>query len=328
MAISADEWLARLEQEYVSSFITAGGSAVKFVVADGDQLSIVARDLANLAQQHNLTYIPIDAATTKLHMIQDVFFAIARALDWNAMAQHFVEALFERQGYEWPRPGEAVPLHQVAEHNRIDVTLMRRDFRQWLTGEVMRDTQMTQDFRVAMTRLCLRRLEPEDTQLGITAPVLEWLRGELRRVGVLKETSITTKITRHNGRAMLRSLCRWLRLCGRRGLCASLDIRQLAKTGATAGDGIRYSPAAIMDGFEVLRQLIDDGEHFAGLLLVVLADGSLIGDDPKRSLDAYLALKMRIWADVRPEGRDNPLAPLVRLADPPTLGSVQAMATP
>ena len=54
---------------------------------------------------------------------------------------------------------------------------------------------------------------------------------------------------------------------------------------------------------------------FAGLLLVVLADELLIGDDPKRSLDAYLALKMRIWADVRPEGRDNPLAPLVRLAD-------------
>jgi len=25
-------------------------------------------------------------------------------------------------------------------------------------------------------------------------------------------------------------------------------------------------------------------------------------------------LKMRIWSDVRPEGRDNPLAPLVVLA--------------
>jgi hypothetical protein len=328
MGVSADEWLARLEQEYISEFITAGGSAVKFVIGDGEQLTIVAGELANLSQQHDLAYIRMDAATTKLHMIQDVFFAIARALDWNAMAQHFVEALFERQGYGWPRPGEAVPIHQVAEHNRIDVTLMRRDFRQWLTGEVMRDTQMTQDFRVAMTRLCLRRLEPEDTQLGITAPVLEWLRGELRRVGALKETSITTKITRHNGRAMLRSLCRWLRLCGRRGLCASLDIRQLAKTGATAGDGIRYSPAAIMDGFEVLRQLIDDGEHFAGLLLVVLADESLIGEDPKRSLDAYLALKMRIWADVRPEGRENPLAPLVRLAHLPTRSSAQAMAAP
>jgi hypothetical protein len=69
-----------------------------------------------------------------------------------------------------------------------------------------------------------------------------------------------------------------------------------------------------LDAFEVLRQLIDDAEHFAGLLLVVLADDALIGDDPKRSVGAYPALKMRIWDDVRPEGRDNPLAPLVRLA--------------
>jgi hypothetical protein len=327
MAVPADEWLDRIEQEYVRGFITGGGSVVKFVIGDENQLAGVARMLAELSEQHALAYVAIDAATTKLHMIQDVFFAISRALDWNAMAQHFVEGLFDRQGYEWPRPGEAVPIHHVAERNRIDVTLMRRDFRQWLTGEVMRDTEMTQDFRVAMTRLCLRRLEPEDTQLGITTPVLEWLRGELRRVGTLKEASITAKITRHNGRAMLRSLCRWLRLCGRRGLCVSLDIRRLAKTGATAGEGIRYSPGAVMDGFEVLRQLIDDGEHFAGLLLVVLADESLIGDDTKRSLDAYLALKMRIWADVRAEGRDNPLAPLVRLAGHPTSGWTRVAAT-
>jgi hypothetical protein len=94
----------------------------------------------------------------------------------------------------------------------------------------------------------------------------------------------------------------------------TLDIRQLGKTGAAVGSGLRYSPAAVMDGFEVLRQLIDDAEHFAGLLLVVIADDTLIGDDLKRSLGAYQALKMRIWDDVRPEGRDNPLAPLVRLA--------------
>lgn len=284
--------------------------------------------LTELSERHGLAYVAIDAATTKLHMIQDVFFAVARVLDWNAMAQHFVESLFERQGYEWPRPGEAVPIQEVAACNRVDVTLMRRDFRRWLTTEVMRDTEMTQDFRVAMTRLCLRRLEPEDTQPGITTPVLEWLRGELRRVGALKEASITAKITRHNGRAMLRSLCRWLRLCGRRGLCATLNIRQLGKTGAVAGDGLRYSPAAVMDGFEVLRQLIDDTEHFAGPMLVVLADDSLTGEDRKRSLDAYLALKMRIWDDVRPEGRDNPLAPLVRLAGQPSPASMRAMVAP
>jgi hypothetical protein len=328
MTVAAQEWLDLIEREYLRDFVTDGGAAVKFVVADADQLWAFSGGLTELSEQHQLAHVAIDAAATKLHMIQDVFFAIARALDWNGMAQRLVESLFDRQGYEWPRPGEAVPIHEVAERNRSDVTLMRRDVRQWLTAEVMRDTEMTQDFRVAMTRLCLRRLEPEDTQPGITTPVLEWLKGELRRVGALKEASITAKITRHNGRAMLRSLCRWLRLCGRRGLCVTLDVRQLGKTGAATGDGLRYSPAAVMDGFEVLRQMIDDAEHFTGLMLVVLADETLIGEDPKRSLDAYLALKMRIWDDVRPEGRDNPLAPLVRLAGQPTGRSTLAVVMP
>lgn len=315
MAVAASEWLDLIEREYIVDFVTAGGSAVKFLVGDERQVAAVGRRLAELSQARGLEHVRVDAAKTRLHMIQDIFFAIARSLNWNAMAQCFVEALFDRQGYEWPRPGESVPIHEIAESNRIDVTLVRRDFRRWLTAEVMQDAEMTQDFRVAMTRLCLRRLEPE-ARPGVTMPVLEWLRGELRRFGELKETSITSKITRHNGRAMLRSLCRWLRLCGRRGICITVDIRQLGQTRSIAG-GIKYSPAGVMDSFEVLRQVIDDAEHFTGLLFIVLADDSLTDGDPKRCLGVYPAIKQRIWDDVRPEGRDNPLAPLVRLASGP-----------
>ena len=328
MAVRAHEWLELIEREYLTDFIVAGGGAVKFAVGDAHQLEIIGRVLDLLSERHALAHVAIDAATTRVHMIQDVFFAIAGALDWDAMAQCFVESLFGRMGYEWPCPGEAVPIQVVAERNRVDVTLLRRDFRQWLSAEVMQDTEMTQDFRMAVTQLCLQRLEPEDAQLGITTPVLQWLRGELRRIGALKQTFITARITRHNARAMLRSLCRWLRLCGRQGLFSALDIRQLSRPVAAVGDGIRYSPGAVLDVFEVLRQIIDDSEHFGGLLLVVLADQSLIGDDPKRSLNAYFALKMRIWSDARPEGRDNPLAPLVVLAEQPTAGEINSAAMP
>src|SRR5438552_14827680 len=160
MAVAAHEWLELVEREYLTDFVTAGGGAVKFVVGDAHQLMVVGRVLDLLSERHGLARMTIDAATTRLHMIQDVFFAIARALDWNAMAQHFVESLFRRKCDEWPRPGEAVPIQHMAECNDLDVTLLRRDFRQWLTAEVMRDTEMTQDFRVAMTQLCLQRLEP------------------------------------------------------------------------------------------------------------------------------------------------------------------------
>jgi hypothetical protein len=97
MAVAVQEWLELIEREYLPDFVTAGGSTVKFVVGDAHQLMVVARVLDLLSERHGLAHIAIDAATIRLHMIQDVFFAIARALDWNAMAQHFVESLFCRK---------------------------------------------------------------------------------------------------------------------------------------------------------------------------------------------------------------------------------------
>jgi hypothetical protein len=134
MAVAAAEWLDLIEREYLSGFVTEGGAAVKFAVGEEAELASLRERLGALSARHELTFVHLDAAATRLHMIQDVFFAVARTLDWDAMAQHFVEALFDRQGYEWPRPGEAVAIHQVAEHNGVAVPLMRRSLQHWLTA--------------------------------------------------------------------------------------------------------------------------------------------------------------------------------------------------
>ncbi len=313
IGVTTEAWLDLIDREYLYEYISGGGSAVKFVEGEAEQLEAIQARLVTLAERHELASCRINASQTRLHMIQDIFFAISRSLDWSAMAQTFVEALVTKQGYRWPRPGGGVTFQDVAAYNGIDVRFFRRDLYLWLTEEIMRDHSMSQDFRTAMATLCRTRLEPDETDKGVTAPVLEWLRGELRAIGALRQTYITAKITRHNGRAMLRSLCRWLRLCGRKGICVTLDIRQVLRTGTALAEGVRYSAAAVMDAFEVLRQLIDDAEAFQGLLVVVLADEALTGLDPKRSLNAYAALKMRVWDDVRATRRDNPLAALVRL---------------
>jgi hypothetical protein len=313
LSVAAETWLNLIDQEYFRDFVCDGGSAVKFIEGQAEQLVEVQGRLLALAEGHGLMTCRIEASQTKLHMIQDVFFAISRSIDWPAMAQGFVEALVTKNGYGWPRAGGGITFQDVAAYNGIDVRLFRPELNRWLTDEIMRDRSMSQDFRIAMATLCRTRLEPDEADKGVTAPVLEWLRGELRSIGPLRQTYIAAKITRHNGRAMLRSLCRWLALCGRKGICMTLDIRQVLRTGTALAEGLRYSAAAVIDAFEVLRQLIDDAETFQGLFVVVLADESLTGLDPKRSLNAYDALKMRVWDDVRATGRDNPLAPLVRL---------------
>lgn len=312
MAVSETDWLDLIQREYLSRFIPGGGAAVKFIVGEDELLSQVHKRLATMSKERRLEFVAVDAAATKLHMIQDVFFAIARQIDWDALAQRWVEAVFRKHQYEWPQVGKAVPIRDLSLANKLDETLLNRQVYQWLTAYIMRDREMAQDFRAAMTHLCMRRMEMADDRAA--APVIEWLRGNLRAIGAVRQVPINSRITRHNGRAMLRSLCRWLRLSGGPGLAVTLDIRQIARTGSVPEDQLRYSAAAVLDGFEVLRQLIDDAESFEGLFVTVLADPAFVQDDPKRSVAAYTALKERIWADVHARGHENPLAPLLQIS--------------
>jgi P-loop Domain of unknown function (DUF2791) len=170
---------------------------------------------------------------------------------------------------------------------------------------------LAQDFRAAMLWLCLSRLEPDGGD--IAEPVMQWLRGEKVAPALLRSADISVRISRTNARPMLVSLCHFLRKAGAAGLLVVLDVRQLSRT-AAAEDTLRYSPAAVMDTYEVLREIIDDAENLPGLFVAVLADAALATGDPRRALAQYAALQMRVWPDVRPGDRQNPMAPLVWLA--------------
>jgi hypothetical protein len=115
---------------------------------------------------------------------------------------------------------------------------------------------------------------------------------------------------------MLSSLTRWLRLTGQGGLILSLDIsRYFSKKDALPPDGtLFFSSSATMDLFELLRQFIDSADETEGLLMVVLAPHEFL-TDARRGVDRYEALKLRVWDDIRPKHRQNPLASLVRIQD-------------
>ena len=311
MPIHRDVWLSLINREYITSFIPEGGGATRFVVADDDaSMSHLSAALRSMAQQAGLSVVAIDTAETKLHMLQFVFFAVVRALDWDALLQRRLERLVLEAGYGWPEPGASVTLAALADHNQVAPAILRTRVQQQITSSVWRNPRLAQDFRNAVTALLDARLTGDQDELQ--AAVLGWLRGDPGALSRVKGAQIGARIGRHNARAMLVSLCHWLRTCGPRGLVIMLDIRRLLRDRREVADGIAYTPAAVMDCYEVIRQVIDDAEHLEGLFLAVLADARLINDEvPKRALSQYAALKMRVWDDVRPQGRDNPLSPLV-----------------
>jgi len=306
-----DLWLRLLETEYLSDFVPAGGGAVKLLVGTAPDLDGVAGRLADLAARHGLLSARVDSAATRIHMLQDVFFAIASSLDWDALVQRFLEGIFERNGYPWPRPGEAMSMADLAASFGVAEPILARNRDQWLTPALLQDRSLGRDMRGALYRRCLARMEPAGGDKLWTETVQHWLRGEKVSAAMLRGCEIGGKITRTTARAALTSLCQFVRKAGGAGLLLVVDLRHAVRPPSAAGGGVRYTSAALMDAYEVLRELIDDAEHMPAMLTVVLAGPELIGDDPRRALGQYAALKMRVWPDVRPGDRQNPLAPLV-----------------
>jgi hypothetical protein len=311
-AVPLAEWLRIVEAEYFDEYLPAGGAAVKFVLADDETARDVPHAATDMAQRHGLLAVEIGAATTKLHLLHDLFFAIARALPWDSLLQRYIEDLFNRNGYAWPEPGTQMSMADLAADFGIAANLLARSRDQWLSRDLWDDAHLAQDFRAAMLALCLAWLEADES--GSHPPVRQWLFGEKVGLSLLRQCDIAARIGRTNARSMLISLCHFLRKAGGQGLLLCLDLRPALRVGGVVGQTVRYTPAAVMDLYEVLRELIDDIEHLPGLFVLALADQSLIAGDRKRTLDTYKALEMRIWPDVRPGDRQNPLAPLVTVA--------------
>ena len=316
--LSSFDWLRVIEGEYFDEFLKAGGAAAKFVIGDEAAHEELLSEIAIMAQRHGLLHARLSAGDTKLHMVQDIFFALARSLPWARILQRYIEDLFARHEHPWPRPGEALGTAELAEVFGIAPGIMIRHRDQWLSRDVWDDPLLARDFRAGIIAMCLSRLDPGGgTRDGGGAggdadtPVHQWMRGEKPALSALRAFDITTQITRANARAMLISLCHFLRKAGAPGLLLILDLRPAARTGRAASDGIKWTPSAVMDLYEVLRAMIDDLEHLPGLFILGLADQGLIAGDRRRTLDTYKALEMRIWPDVRPGDQQNPLAPLV-----------------
>jgi hypothetical protein len=311
-ALPTERWLRVIEPEYFADYLPAGGAAVKFVIADDAAIVRLRHATEALAQRHSMLPVHISAGDVRLHMLQDVFFAVARVLPWDTLLQRYIEQLFTRNGYTWPHPGSDLTMPELADEFGIAATLLGRNRDQWLSRDLWDDANLAQDFRSAMLRLCIGRLEPEAGALD--SPVLQWLRGEKIGLPQLRQYDIAARIGRTNARAMLISLCHFVRKAGTRGLLLTLDLRPALRVAIAGEGGVRYSHAAVMDLYEVLREIIDDIEHLPGLFLLGLADQTLVAGDRRRTLDTYKALEMRIWPDVRPGDRQNPLAPLVTVS--------------
>lgn len=315
MELRPQEWFQTIRQEYLQRFVGQGGSAVKFVVTSSDTDRARVQDqLVALAASEHYACVRVDAKETKIHMMDKFFHHVASRIPWNALAAQFVRRLLQENGYQIPEAQEDFCMAGVARMNERAEPLLRRDLNSWLERAIYRDTQMCQEFRMAMIRLCLGQMDSGSESPFMTESVKAWLCGELRQISALKEALIFQKIVRTNARYMFASLSRWLRLVGKTGLVVSLDLsRCLESKKPAVPEGLYYGVSATLDAYEMLRQFIDGTDELESLLLVVSVPPEFL-TDVRRGLNRYEALKLRIWDEVRDRHYQNPLGALIRLS--------------
>ncbi len=232
-------------------------------------------------------------------------------MDILSLAQGQAEKIVSDVGFVCPRSGEPATFEAIGRASEVDTAIVKREIQRYMTKHLMQDRRLAQYFPVAIMRLVYgrfqtRKVDQDDEQRMI----LEWLRGDLRGRSGLASMGISGHIGRHNARAMLRSLSHWHRSVRARAVLLWID---LGAVGATGGRH-RYTLAAALDVFEVLRPSIDGIDAIGGMFCVVAVRPSFLDEsDHRYSIHAYLSLKMRLRSDVRPDGRDDPLAPLVEL---------------
>jgi|SRR6202171_4321212 len=314
MSISFDEWMPLLKEEYLDTFIAAGGAAVKFLVIGDEGRRVVSQEVRLAAADYVVA--EVDGKRTKIHMIDKLFHEIARQIDWDDLAYRFVRRLFIENKYDLPDSKKEFDLAIIAELNLAEPKLLQKTLNGWLTERIFRDFQMSQEFRTAMMRLCLAQTGSHDATPFLADSVKDWLCGRLQLVSAVKEALIFQKINRHNARNVLLSLAHWLRKAGMKGLVLLLDVSQYMNTSRPAKgstEDLHYSVPSTIDAYEVLRQFIDATDELEGVLIVVLTPENFAVPDEKRGVRLYDALRLRISNEVRDKDRENPFAPLVRL---------------
>lgn len=312
--IGVDDYLGFVEREYLSGYIAGGGASVKLLCPVDD----AARARLDAAFPHlgdGFAYAEVNAATTRIHLIDQVFTTVARQLDWVGLAESVVHTALQRAAFPAPAESDGIDLGTIARHHDVDPAELYRTVRRTIEHLVLRDAEMSHEFRVAMLRLCQERLGRGDVTADERDTVIGWLHGERLPAADLRRVGLNAKVNRYNARPLLLSLTRWLRIAGRPGLVLRLDLDRLAVTRrppAGLRDGFYYAKAATLDAYELVRQLIDAIDEIEGLFVAVQVPAALVHDET-RGLPAYTALQLRVADEVRDRRRPNPYAALVRV---------------
>ena len=127
------------------------------VVASEEAAGLLRTKLAARADELDCLVLRLDALTERAHMPQDLFFALAKQIDWRLLARRYILRLasetYDTDGLDPAAPGV---FEAIAAAGGVAPKSVLMDLRPQIEREVSSNSRMVKDFRVAVSHLCLR----------------------------------------------------------------------------------------------------------------------------------------------------------------------------
>jgi len=316
-SIKLNEWLQVMESEYLSSFVPAGGSTIKFCVLDASDRPAVTAKISEHGENLGYWVVRVDGESARVHMMQDIFLEIGSQIDWRVLARRAVIKLAEKARYRT----DGIDVYQdkiadsIAELNGVESDDVFRDIRPFIRDEVLKDSYMARDFRVALTALCTQELIQSETTDYMAGDLVKWLSNSKEPLDLKQFLIYKTAINRVTAIHFLESLSYCLHWVGLPGLMVLIDNTRIYAH-PNPKDGVRYyTRPMVMDHYEVLRNFVDGVDEFLGIFMVVITDPEFLNHDNdsfSRGFGMYTALETRLMNDVHDRTLVNPVSTVVR----------------
>ena len=316
--LSVSEWVNHIDQEYLSTFIKHGGATIKFVVPNEVAKPLLKQSIKTRAEYLGYQVIDVDSIDCRFHMPQDIFFALAKQVDWRLITRKFILRLAEQLDYQVhniaPTTKENI-FAEIATANNLTKRGVLLALRPKL-HEIPVNKSMAKDFRVAMTQLCIQE-ESSNEQCYRGQPIIDWLTGSNTRITNVRQFLIHTPINRTTARVFLESALYWFHEAGLAGTLIMLDNSRVTVSKRPADGSRYYTRAMAMEHYELLRQFIDSAERLQSTAILTISNDEFLNMEPDskaRGIGIYQALQTRIMSDVYDRDLVNPNAPLIRIA--------------
>ena len=319
--ITVSDWMGYLDKDYLTDFVRNGGATIKFAITDDELKSTVKNLLRSRGEELGYLVVEIDSENSRVHMPQDIFFAIAGQVDWRLTARKFILRLAEESNYrinDVDIRSDGNMLDAIADANNLDSSSVLLALRPKYQAKVLKNQSMSKDFRVAMTHLCQEEGTARDQIYYGGKPIIDWLTGSNTRVSSVRPFSIYNTINRTTARFFLESALYWFHDVGYTGTLILLDNSRVTVPKRLTDGSRYYTRPMVQEHYQLLREFIDSTERLTATMMLIFSTSEFLNTDSSdrrsRGMGAYPALMTRVMDDVKDRNLINPIASVVRLA--------------